>query len=59
MDLETTIRELMKCAHVAIALVPALGVIPDDSLPADLTPLDEKAPAAKAPGSVTDARGNS
>ena len=59
MDLETTIRELMKCAHVAIALVPALGAIPDDSLPADVTPFDEKAPSAKAPDLVTDAPANS
>jgi len=59
MDLETTIRELMKCAHVAIALVPALGAIPDDSLTATVTPLDAKEPSAKAPDSVTDAPANS
>jgi hypothetical protein len=54
MDFETTCRELMKSAYVAIALVPALGAIPDDSLAIDATPLDAKDPSPKAPDFVTD-----
>jgi hypothetical protein len=54
MDFETTCRELMKSAYVAIALVPALGAIPDDSLATDVTPLDAKDPAPKEPDFVTE-----
>jgi hypothetical protein len=54
MDLETTCRELMKSAYLAIALVPALGAIPDDSLATDVTALDVSDPSAESPGFVTD-----
>jgi hypothetical protein len=47
MTLEEHRRELMRSAHLAIALVPALGAIADDSV-AD-SPPDASAPEAEAP----------
>jgi hypothetical protein len=49
MDLETSRRELMKSAHVAIALVPALGAVPDDWLAKDAVALDANDGPANAP----------
>ena len=47
-------RDLMKGA-LAGAVLPALGLIGKDARAADLTPLEESDPTAKALGFVTDA----
>jgi hypothetical protein len=55
MQREISRRDLMKSALLASSLVPALGLIGNDSRAAALTPLDPSDPMAKALGFVTDA----
>jgi hypothetical protein len=55
MDHEISRRDLLKSVVLAGALAPALGLIGEQSQAADLSPLDENDPAAKAFAFVTDA----
>jgi hypothetical protein len=48
-------RDVMKGALLAGSVVPALGLVGNDSRAAALTPLDPNDPTAKALGFVTDA----
>ena len=55
MQHEMSRRDLLKSVLVAGALIPAFGLIANDSRAAELTPLDPNEPGPKAFGFVADA----